>query len=124
MTIPQPLPNERGVRFLNKVQEQKNKTGLKVSKECFVSMMCFPNEWIKWSMYPDELFEIQLMYYEPGTEASPEHYRYGAFQWWLHQRLTSDIIQKYFDLTYLDPDQPMGESARNDLDRLLTHLIV
>ncbi len=85
----------------------------------FVNKLNFPDEWLKWGMYPDDLFRIQLQDYEPGTESSSEHYRYGAFQWWLHQPLTTEIINQYIDLTYLDPDEGMGEAARNDLARRL-----
>ncbi|ALG68212.1 hypothetical protein [Beggiatoa leptomitoformis] len=89
----------------------------KFDKAYFVKMMRFPNEWVTWGMYPNELFKIQLIDYEPGSESASEHYRYGAFQWWLHQKLTLDTIRKYVDLTHLDPDPLMGESARRDLEK-------
>ena len=88
-----------------------------ICKEHFLKMMRFPNKWSEWDMYPDELYIIQVTDYEPGTEEGSEHYRYGAFQWWLRQELKLDIIQKYFKLTELDPDKLMGEEARNDLNR-------
>jgi len=88
-----------------------------ISKGAFAKLLEYPDEWLSWGMYPDELFQLQLGHYELGSEAASEHYRYGAFWWWLRQSLTPEIIEKYQKLTQLDPDTLMGEAARQDLVR-------
>ena len=86
-----------------------------LSKEQFAALMRFPKAWLAWEMYTDEVFRTQRDDYTPGSEAAPEHYRYGAFRWLLSRPLTDEVIRKYVALTFLDPDQAMAESARRDL---------
>jgi hypothetical protein len=86
-----------------------------LNKEQFAELMQFPKAWLAWGMYNDELFKIQLADCEPRSEDAPEHYRYGAFRWWLGRTLTNEELTKYVALTFLDPDQAMAGSARRDL---------
>jgi hypothetical protein len=50
-------------------------------KKEFLKLLSFPNQWIEYDMYPDELFLIQK------KEFRPEHTRNGAFHWWLCKTL-------------------------------------
>lgn len=93
-----------------------------ISKEAFLKLLNYPSQWLGLDMYPDELFQLQLSYYDLGSERASEHYRCSAFYWWLHQKLNSEIIRKYTELTYLDPDSLMGESARQDLEKKIANL--
>ena len=94
------------------------------SKQRFVDLMRYPQAWLSWGMYPDALFQLQVSNYEPGSEAAPEHYRYGAFRWWVSRSLSEKHIAKYVALTFLDSDQVMANAARSDLRRKLkSHLI-
>lgn len=88
-----------------------------ISKEAFLKLLNYPPQWLEWDMYPDEFFELQLSYYDLGSERASEHYRCSAFYGWLHQKLDSEIIRKYIELTHLDPDEHMGYFARQDLER-------
>ena len=67
-----------------------------MNKLDFLKLMEFPEAWR--DMYPDELYNIQLGCYKPGDERSPEHFRYGAFLWWLKNRLSHDDIVKIKNL--------------------------
>ncbi len=68
-------------------------------------------------MYSQKLYQAQRKDYEPGSEAASEHYRYGAFRWWLEKSLSDSQLAKYVVLTFLDSDQVMASAARKDLLR-------
>lgn len=86
-----------------------------MTKQELTRLLHFPIAWLNWDMYPHELFEIQRADYYPGAEQASEHYRYGAFRWWLMQSFTGEQAAKLLALTFLDPDQAMANSARADL---------
>lgn len=96
-----------------------NRLDADATKARFTALMKFHSAWTTWEMYPDELLEIQKSDYTPGSESSPEHYRYGAFRWWLARKLTVEQMAKYLALTFLDNDQTMAQCARQDL--ILAH---
>lgn len=83
-----------------------------MTKKEFLCLMRFPTEWELWSMYPDELFNVQLSFYEPGHEDSAEHDRNGAFHWWLRQNTSKEQLEKLLRLAALDPDQLLGNDLR------------
>jgi hypothetical protein len=85
---------------------------VKQPKIRYLALMSFPNEWLDWDMYPDELFEIQSSGYEQGHEDASEHDRHGAFQWWLKRNPSKDQLLKLTKLTFLDPDEDMGTYVR------------
>lgn len=84
-----------------------------MTKEEFILLMQFPQEWVIWNMYPDELSDTQLKGYEPGHEKSSEHDRNGAFHWWLRRNPDKDILMKLLKLSSLDPDQDMATDVRS-----------
>lgn len=88
------------------------------SRQRFAKLLHYPSEWLAWGMYPDKLFQIQVHDYEPGSETASEHYRYGAFRWWISKPLSEKQLAKCVVLTFLDPDQIMAANARKDLSRL------
>jgi len=63
-----------------------------MTKFDFLKLMKFPEAW--YEMYPDELYNIQIKYYEPGNENAPEHFRLGAFAWWLSINPSQEDIIK------------------------------
>lgn len=83
-------------------------TDTKPTKAEFMRLMRFPAEWGKWEMYPDELFELQWREYQPGAERASEHFRNGAFHWWLNRKVGQQERQRLATLAELDPDKPMG----------------
>lgn len=84
-----------------------------MKKEEFILLMQFPQEWVLWDMYPDELGEFQMSRYESGHEQSPEHDRNGAFHWWLRQNPDKNILMKLLKLSFLDPDKFMAADVRS-----------
>lgn len=100
---------------MSKARQLRKRDARALNKEQFAELMQFPKAWFAWGMYRDELFKIQLADYEPRSEDASEHFRYGAFRWWLSRTLTDEEVSKYVALTFLDPDQAMAESARRDL---------
>ena len=84
-----------------------------MTKLKFLEIMGFPKEWASLGMYPDELFEIQVSGYRPGHEQSGEHYRNGAFHWWLHKEPAPEQLIVLTGLSMLDPDQLMAGDIRN-----------
>jgi hypothetical protein len=85
---------------------------MKISKIKFLHSMHFPNEWIEFDMYPDELFSIQEKGFDIGNEEGSEHDRFGAFLWWIEYARTKDQMLKLVKLSYLDPDQLMANDVR------------
>ena len=83
----------------------------------FLRLMKYPPEWLEWDMYPDELFEHQILGYEEGNENGSEHDRNGAFHWWLRRDLMTDQLRKLVLLTFRDPDQLMAADAREYIAR-------
>ncbi|MEM7401394.1 MAG: hypothetical protein AAF304_05530 [Pseudomonadota bacterium] len=78
--------------------------------------MDFPNEWSDWEMYPDDLFiDGQLSSYTKGSEDASEHYRNGAFFWWLKKEPTKAQLLMLVKLTYLDPDEHVGKYVRGKI---------
>jgi hypothetical protein len=75
-------------------------------------LMRFPDEWVTFDMYPDELFHWQLAGYEPGHEDGAEHDRNGAFHWWLRRRPTRSQLKNLLRLAALDPDRLLGDDLR------------
>ena len=80
--------------------------------------MKYPSEWMEWDMFPHELFNIQISNYEVGHERSSEHYRAGAFSWWIENSPSKEKLLCLVKLSYLDPDPLMGGSIREELDKL------
>ncbi|KPC50711.1 hypothetical protein [Amantichitinum ursilacus] len=83
-----------------------------MNKTEFLKLLKYPAEWQKYAMYPDELFNEQLIGYEPGHEDGSEHDRSGAFHWWLKRNPTTEPLMVLAELTLVDPDQMMAGDVR------------
>lgn len=83
-----------------------------MNKHEFLTLMQFPEEWLEWDLYPDELFEIQRSGYKQGHEEGSEHDRNGAFHWWLRQEPKASVLMQLAKLTFLDPDPLMAANVR------------
>jgi hypothetical protein len=59
-----------------------------------------------------ELYQRQLMSYQPGNEKASEHFRNGAFHWWLTRDLSDEMLIKLIFLTAQDPDRMMARDVR------------
>ena len=83
----------------------------------FLHLMHFPEEWLTFDMYPDELFCWQISGYEPGHEDGAEHDRNGAFHWWLRKKPTQVQLEMLLRLAALDPDPYLGTDLRQYIVR-------
>ena len=86
-----------------------------MNKNDFLLLMQFPNQWLDWEMYPDDLALIQMSEYQPGDENGSEHFRFGAFGWWETCLTTKEQLEKLLLLSYLDREQGMAADARKRL---------
>ncbi len=75
----------------------------------FLKLMNFPKQWVELNMYPEILSKIQIAGYKPGQEEASEHYRNGAFHWWLRQEPTESVLMKLMLLASIDPDFLLGK---------------
>lgn len=87
----------------------------KITKNKFTKLMNYPAQWMIWNLYPTELFKLQLEEYEIGHENSSEHYRYGAFQWWISKKPSEEIKIKLFELSQFDSDPFMAYTVGEDI---------
>ncbi len=82
-------------------------------KSAFLELMHFPKEWLEFGLYPDELFIGQVDNYILGDEDGSEHYRNGAFHWWLKRNPTREQLSNLVQLTFLDRDSLMATDVRD-----------
>lgn len=83
-----------------------------MSKQEFLQLMNYPEEWEQFEMYPQELFEIQLSGYVDGNEKASEHDRFGAFLWWLEYLTSKEQLIALTKLSFFDADQLMASDVR------------
>ena len=68
-------------------------------------------------MYPDGLYQRQVESYQAGNEDASEHFRNGAFHWWLKRDPSDDLLTKLIFLTTQDPDRAMARDVRRYISR-------
>src|SRR5262249_541394 len=88
-----------------------------MTKSEFLKLMQFPAAWLELDMYPESLFAGQLNSYTLGAETASEHFRNGAFHWWLKQQPTEQQLLRLALLCRLDPDQLMAQDAQRYIRR-------
>ena len=87
-----------------------------MDKIAFARHLKYPPEWVEWNMYTDELFQVQLGSYQHDEDIGEgEHYRYGAFRYWLQRKLTTVQSENLVKLSFLDPDQFMARNVRQEI---------
>lgn len=85
-----------------------------MTKEEFIKLMQYPREWVEWGMLPDELLDEQIAEYELRRGRASEHYRNGAFHFWLRREPSKDVLLKLIKLSFFDPDPLMAYSLRKE----------
>lgn len=78
----------------------------------FLKLMQYPKEWVEWDMLPKVVIENQMKEYKPGDEQSSEHYRNGAFHYWIRGLATEEQLIKLVRLSALDPETIMCKYIR------------
>lgn len=89
-----------------------------MDRESYLLLMDFPPEWSDWNMLPDHVIEGLIASYEPGHEHASEHDRHGVFQWWIHMGGSEAQLVALARLTWLDPDELMGNYVRECMEAL------
>ena len=74
----------------------------------FLKLMEFPGEWELWNMIPPDWLSGAMEEYRPGQEESPEHYRNGAFHWWIRSEPSKQDLITLARLSLIDPEQIMA----------------
>jgi len=89
--------------------------------------LCFPKIWQEKGLYPDDLYQVQLEAFRaearvrgiPPDDYHPaggtEHYRYGAFRFWLYRKPAREVYEALMEAAAADPDPPMAGAAIKDL---------
>ena len=77
----------------------------------------FPQEWLAWEMYPDEIFFEHRKQFLPGNESDAENERNEAFHYWLSRDLSEDQFLKLVKLSRLDPDPLMAENIQAHIQK-------
>lgn len=84
-----------------------------MDKAEFMKVMQIPEEWEIFGMYPKDLFDFQMIYFEPEHIEVAEHDRQCMFHWWLKREPSEEELRKLVELSFLEPDQRMAEYARS-----------
>ncbi len=97
-----------------------------MNKSHFIQLIGYPKEWSDWGYLPDTYIADQIKDYlsehradqpKSGDVPGSEHYRFGAFLYWLKQEPQIDQLEKLLALTYLDKDQLMANDVRRRIAR-------
>src|SRR6266545_5603696 len=87
----------------------------------------FPKIWEEKGLYPDDLYQVQLEAFiaeardhgippdDYSSAGGMEHYRYGAFRFWLFRNPGREVYEALMEAAVLDPDPPMVGAAIKDL---------
>lgn len=86
-----------------------------MTKDEYMKLMNFPKEWSEFNLFPEELFQEHLDYYNPGSENASAHVRAGVFSWWLRQEPTKEQLSKLVTLAFFDPDQFIANHIRSSI---------
>src|SRR5450830_897080 len=91
-----------------------------MDKAEFMKVMQIPEEWEVLGMYPKDLFDFQMIHFEPEHIEGAEHDRHVMFHWWLQREPSEEELKKLIALSLLEPDKNMAEYARSYI-RLATN---
>ncbi len=86
-----------------------------MTRDEYLELMEFPEEWISLGMLPVDLIDQLIAGYVPGNEMASEHDRNGVFHWWLEQSPDRGVLAKLIRLSLVDPDQIMATDVRRHI---------
>ena len=77
----------------------------------------YDSRWLEWRMLNEESLHAQSERFSESDDKNTEHYRYAAFRAALagEGTISDELIEHYFALVNLDPDQAMARAALVDL---------
>ena len=91
-----------------------------MNKSSLSNLLDYPSVWLDEELLTDELFniqaaELQKEYGNDAPKGGTEHWRYGAFHYWLTRNIETDVLAKLLEAANVDPDQPMAGAAIKDI---------
>ena len=83
----------------------------------YKTILGFNNHWFTLGVVTEESLLSSAAEYEASGDTSAEHYRYGAFRWYLshHRHLTASDAEALYELGNADPDYSMGGAMMADI---------
>lgn len=83
----------------------------------YKALLQFSDEWFTLGVLTEEGLRQYADTYEMSEDKSSEHYRYGAFQWYLsqHRPLAARMANALYELGKSDPDYSMGGAIMADI---------
>lgn len=91
-----------------------------MDKASLARLLNYPTIWLEAELLTDELFGIQVPDFQKEyggriPEGGTEHWRYGAFHFWLSRNIGSQVLELLLDAASADPDQSMAGAAIKDI---------
>ena len=87
------------------------------TKNRLATLLDFPEEWLAWEMYPEEIFLEHRKQFLPGNESDSENERNEVFHHWLAKELSEEQLIQLVQLSQLDPDPLMVEDIQNHIQK-------
>lgn len=87
-----------------------------MDKAQLAKVLNYPQIWLEANLFTDELFSIQAPEFQREyggrvPSGGTEHWRYGAFHFWLKRNIDVAVLERLLDAATVDPDQPMAGAA-------------
>ncbi len=86
----------------------------------YKNLLGFTEQWFSLGILTENGLQNYGTTYETSADKNTEHYRYGAFRWYLkeHRPLSEAIAEALYELGASDPDSAMGEAIMADIVEL------
>ena len=83
----------------------------------YKTILGFSEHWFTLGVVTEESLLLSAAEYEASGDSSTEHYRYGAFRWYLsqHRPLSASDAEALYELGNSDPDYSMGGAIIADI---------
>lgn len=88
-----------------------------MSQKDYKTLLEFTDRWFTLGILTEEKLQQYGTTYETSADKNTEHYRYGAFRWYLneHRPLSASVAEALYALGASDPDPAMGEAIMADI---------
>jgi len=91
-----------------------------MNKLSFAKLLNYPAIWLDMNLLTDELFEFQSHEFQKEygnriPKGGTEHWRYGAFHYWLARDIDSKVLWRLLEAASVDPNQAMAGAAIKDI---------
>ena len=88
-----------------------------MSQKDYAAIFGFSDRWFALGIVTKESLVLSGATYESSDDKSSEHYRYGAFRWYLsqHRPLPPSVAEALYELGNADSDYSMGGAMMADI---------